>query len=150
MRDFPAIGKWLLNKIGLVKSANGFQTVAEHWPLLSQSGRANDPPLPPKVFLVGRDKACEELSRLFRGEIKQLLLATESEPDAEDFVSAFLESLDEDSRRAFSSRCLFINDANAWHSFASLRTAHVFVASPRLDLESTNEQLHMAAKRNGH
>jgi hypothetical protein len=151
LRDFPAISKWLLNKIGLVKSINGFETVAEHWALLSHPNPANtnDPPLPPKIFLVGRDRACEEMSRLFRGEISQLLLATESEKDAEDFVAAYLESLDVETRQAFSSRCLFISDTDAWHLFANLRAAHILVASPRLDLES-NEQLLMAAKKNGH
>jgi len=151
LRDFPAIGKWLLKKIEPVKSANGFETVAEHWALLSHPNPTdtNDPPLPPKIFLIGRDKACEELSHLFRGEITQLLLATESEKDAEDFVAAFLESLDVETRHAYSSRCLFISDVDAWHSFANLRAAHILVASPRLDLES-NEQLIMVAKRNGH
>ncbi|MDD4964071.1 MAG: hypothetical protein PHI11_09160 [Gallionella sp.] len=151
LREFPAIGKWLLNKIGLVKNANGFETVAEHWTLLSnlKANTANDPPLPPTVFLVGREKACEELNRLFRGETTQLLLATESEKDAEDFVAAFLESLDVKTRQAFSSCCLFISDADTWHSFANLRASHILVASPRLDLES-NEQLLMAARKNGH
>lgn len=151
LRDFPSIGKWLANKIGLVRNANGFETVAEHWALLSRPNPANtnDPPLPTKLFLVGREKACEELNRLFRGEITQLLLAAESEKDAEDFVAAALESLDMETRQAFSSRCLFISDADVWHSFSNLRSVHVLVASPRLNLES-NEQLLMAAKQNGH
>lgn len=151
LRDFPAIGKWLLKKIAPVKSVNGFETVAEHWELLSHPNltNTNDPPLPPKIFLVGRDKACDELNRLFRGEITQLLLGIESEKDAEDFVAAFLASLDVDTRKAFSSRCLFISDADAWQTFANLRVPHILVASPRLDLDS-NEQLHMVAKNNGH
>jgi hypothetical protein len=149
LRDFPAIGKWLLKKIDPVKRANGFETVAEHWELLSHPKLTQTTPLPPKIFLIGRDKACEELNRLFRGEITQLLLGTESEKDAEDFVAAFLASLDDETQKAFSSRCLFISDTDAWHTFAKLRVAHVLVASPRLDLES-NEQLHMLARNNGH
>ena len=151
LRDFPAIGKWLLKKIETVKSSNSFETVAEHWKLLSHPNltKTNDPPLPHKLFLVGREKACDELGRLFRGEISQLLLGTEGEKDAEDFVAAYLASLDDETQKAFSSRCLFISDADAWHTFAKLRVSHVLVASPRLDLES-NEQLHMLAKNNGH
>jgi hypothetical protein len=151
LRDFPAIGKWLLKKIDPVTSANGFETVAEHWELLSHPNltKIDEPPLPPKIFIVGRDKACEELNRLFRGEISQLLLGTESDKDAEDFVAAFLASLDVETQKAFSSRCLFISDADAWHTFSKLRVAHILVASPRLDLES-NEQLHMLARNNGH
>lgn len=151
LRGFPAIGKWLLKKIESVKSASGFETAAEHWELLSHPNltRTNDPPLPPKIFLVGRDKACEELGRLFRGEIAQLLLGTESENDAVDFVAAYLASLDFETQKAFSGRCLFISDTDVWQAFAKLKVAHILVASPRLGLE-LNEQLHMLAKSNGH
>lgn len=149
LRDFPSIGKLLMQRIGLVRSANGFITPAERWALLSNLTSSDNLPLPNKLFLAGRDAACGELSRLFRGEIQQMLLGIESENDAEDFVAAFLESQDFNTRLAFSGRCLFISDADTWHSFANLRSAHVLVASPRLDLE-LNEGLLMAARRNGH
>lgn len=148
-REFPVLGKWLLKKMGSLKSISGFSTPAEHWGNLKGLKIAGDPSLSSKVFLVGRDRACEELHRLFRGETKQLLLATESELDAEDFVAAFLESLDEETRSAFSNRCLFVQDVDAWLAFSHLRNSHVLVASPKLDLDS-DEQLHLAAQRHGH
>ena len=150
LREFPAVGKWLLQRIGLVKALTGFQTPAEHWSHLAQMVSQGDAPLPPKVFLAGRENACQQLERLFRREIRQLILAIESENDAEDFVAAFLESLDETTRRAYSNQCLFISDPDAWHTFSSLRFSHTLVASPRLDLADSNEQLHVAARARDH
>lgn len=150
LREFPAIGKWLLKKMGLVKRASGFSTPAEHWDNLRGLPGITDPALPARVFLLGRSQALTELERLFRGESSILVLAVENELDAEDFVAAFLSSLDDTRRRAFSNRCLFINDADAWITMAKLRTAHVFVAHPKLDLESSGEQLHMEASKNHH
>ncbi len=147
LREFPVVGKWLLQRIGLVKGTTGFQTPAEHWKNLSE---LSDPPLPTKIFLAGREVACQQLERVFRGEVQQLILSIESEHDAEDFVAAYLHSLDDEARRAFASRCLFISEADAWQTFGNLRARHVLVASPRLDLADAHEQLHMAAKGGGH
>jgi hypothetical protein len=149
LREFPAIGKWLLQKLGLVKAATGFQTPAERWAELAQLTKKSDPPLPPDIFLIGREGACEQLERLFNGETQQLLLSIESEHDAADFVVAFLQSLEENKRRAYSGRCLLISDAEVWHTFSNLRASHVLVASPRLDL-AEQEHLHMAARSRGH
>lgn len=147
LREFPAIGKWLLKKMRLMKTTVGLVTPAEHWENIQQLG---EPPLPPKIFLIGRDQACAEIHRLFRGEIKQVVLASESEMDAMDFVAAFLESLDAETQRDFCNKCLFISDSDVWYSMAGLKIGHVLVANPKLDLESSGEQLHMAAKKNGH
>ncbi len=102
-----------------------------------------------KVFLVGRERACEQLHRLFSGEINQLLLAVESPEDAEDFVAAFLESLDEKIQHRHCIQCLFLKDANAWLSFSELRKSHVFVAPPKLDIDS-EPQLLQAARQQQH
>jgi len=151
LREYPAIGKWLLKRMGLVKITSGFSTPTEHWENLQQLSQTNnDPPIPPKLFLVGRDQARAELLRLFGGETKQLAIVTESENDAEDFVAACLAELDADTRRSFSNKCLFVKEAETWHAMAGLRNAHIFVAHPRLDLEDTGEQLHMAASKKAH
>jgi hypothetical protein len=150
LREKPAIGKWLLKRIGLVKSFAGVATPAEHWENLQQLASHADPPFPHGIFLVGRDQACVEISRLFHGEIKQMVVKVESEFDGEDFVAAYLAQLDARIRRTFNNRCLFISDPDAWLSMANLKTPHVLVAHPTLDLESSGEQLHIAAKKNGH
>ena len=70
LREFPAVGKWVLQRIGLVKTLTGFRTPAEHWSHLAQMGSKEDPPLLPKIFLAGRENACQQLERLFRREIQ--------------------------------------------------------------------------------
>lgn len=150
IQEFPAVGKWLLKKMGLVKSTIDLTTPAEHWENIQQLTQTGDPPLPPKIFIIGRDQACAEMSKLFRGEIEQVVLASESEADVMDFIAAFLESLDAETQRHFCNKCLFIKDAEAWNSMASLRVPHVLVAHPKLDLEYSGEHLHMTAKKNGH
>ncbi len=150
LQEFPAIGKWLLKKMGLVKTRVGFATPAEHWENILQLTRTGDPPLPPKIFLVGRDQACAEIHRLFRGDIEQVIFASQSEMDTEDFVAAFLQSLGAETRKNFCNKCLFITDPEVWSDMAGLRIAHVLVAHPKLDLEYFGEQLHMAAKKNRH
>jgi hypothetical protein len=150
LREFPAIGRWLLKKIGLVKSAAGFRTPTEHWDDLHQPCAPGDPSLPPKVFLLGREQACKEVDKLFRGQTTQLVFTIQSELDAEDFVAAFLASLDDETRRLFSNKCLFVKDPDVWLSMVTLKTAHVLVAHPYLDLESSGEQLHLTAKNRGH
>lgn len=151
LRNYPAIGKWLLKRMGLVKATAGFATPTEHWENLQQLSKPNnDPPIPPKLFCIGRDQARTELLRLFKGETKQLALVTESENDAEDFVAACLAELDADTRKLFSNKCLFVRDAEVWHSVAALKSAHILVAHPKLDLEESGEQLQLSANKNGH
>jgi hypothetical protein len=151
LREFPVIGKWLLQRIGLVKALTGFQTPAEHWSRLAQMVGQGDPPLPPKTFLAGREIACQQLERLFRRETQQVILAIESENDSEDFVAAFLESLDDKTRQSYSNQCLFVSDPDAWLTFTELRVSHILVANPRgLDLADSNEDLHVAARNRGH
>ncbi|HEY3899577.1 MAG TPA: hypothetical protein VGM54_13235 [Chthoniobacter sp.] len=150
LREYPAIGRWLLKRTGLIKNSAGFTTPREHWDNLQQLSRFGDPPIPPKLFLAGRDQACSELDRMFGGQTRQVVLAIENELDAEDFVAAFLASLEPDKRSAFSNKCLFVKDAEAWTSLINLKTAHVLVAHPNLDLESSGEQLHLGATSHGH
>jgi hypothetical protein len=149
LREFPALGAWLLQRIGIVKSLTGFRTPAEHWVNLEHLNN-DDPALPAKVFLVGRDAGCRALERVFKGEQSQVILAIENENDAEDFVAAYIQSRDEAERRDFSGRCLFVSEPDAWHTFAQLPVPHVLVANPRLDLTESLEQLHIAASRRGH
>jgi hypothetical protein len=151
LREFPAIGRWLLKRMKLTKSISGFSTPSEHWEDIQQLARAaGDPPLPPNLFLVGRDQACLELERLFKGEINQVVFVAESQLDTEDFVAAFLAIKSQEVQRAYSNRCLFVHEQEAWLSMVALRTSHVLVAHPKLDLESSGESLHLAAGRKGH
>lgn len=149
LRDFPAIGRWLLKKIGSLSAQSSISTPAEHWELLSSLSSDVTVTNFEKVFLTGRDSPVEQLMKLMRGEITQLLLATESDQDAEDFISAFLQSLDDSTRRKLATTCLFVKDAEAWKSVAGLKIPHVLIANPKVGLDS-DDQLLALAKKNLH
>lgn len=150
LREFPAIGRWMANKIGLAPGLSGLITPAEHWEIIQSSKGAADPSLPEKLFIVGRDNAVSALRELFEKRSQRLLLFAESEGDVEDFVSAYLSSLDEDTSQLYGNHCLFISDEDAWRSIAETRKSHVLVAHPKLVLESENSDLQTLATRNGH
>jgi hypothetical protein len=150
LREFPSLGRWMWKKLGLSKGQNALTTPTEHWETIQAQIHPNDPPLPPKVFMVGRDNACAALQKLFQGESQRLLLFAESTQDVDDFVAAYLASLDDDTRRSMTNRCLFINDEDAWHSVVVAKAAHVLVAHPRLGLDSEGAKLQTEATKRGH
>ena len=149
LREFPALGVWLAKKIGTLNVSTALSTPATHWGRLRAMVPESEAKHFHKIFLVGRERACEQLHRLFSGDINQLLLAIESVEDADDFVAAFLESLDEETRQRYCNLCLFIKDADAWLSFSNLRRAHILVANPKLDVDSGTELL-TAARQQQH
>jgi hypothetical protein len=79
-----------------------------------------------------------------------LILSVESEHDAEDFIAALLEGLDAEKRRVLGNKCLFISDPETWRCITDIKTSHTLLAHPNLDLESSGEQLHLAASKNNH
>ncbi len=149
LREFPSIGRWMAKKMGLTQSLRGMVTPAEHWDLIS-AGEVNDPKLPPQLFTKSRDAACSAIEALFNNESQRLLLFSESEDDVDDFVSAFLSTLDSEKSEEYSNRCLFISDEDAWISVSELRQRHVLVASSRLGLDSERQNLQAIATQRGH
>ena len=150
LREFPALGHWLSKKIGLTTSLGGLSTPAEHWETIQCQLSSSDPPLPEKVFLFGRENACTALQNLFEGKSKRLLFFAESEKDVEDFVSAYLASLEDEISTSYRNRCLFVSEEDAWRSIVEARESHVLVASPKLGLESQNADLQTLASQKGH
>ena len=156
LREFPALGRWMAKKIGLSPTLGGLLTPAEHWELIQasatsvSSATSADPPLPPKIFIVGRDNACNALQALFEGQSNKLILFAESPRDVDDFVAAYLATLDDDTARSFTNRCLYISDEDAWRSVVESRKSHVLVADPALCLESENADLQTLATSKGH
>ncbi len=150
LREFPSIGRWLLRQMGLSNSISAFSTPREHWENLKLLPKSTDPPLPPEVFLVGREQVAQELQKLFEHTSNTLAVGVEADLDLQDFVSAYLASLSSASGVQFGNRCILVRDVDAWHSFSNLRTPHVLVADQKLDLEGTGEQLQLAAQRSGH
>lgn len=149
-REFPAIGRWLARKVGLTSSLDALSTPAEHWELIAGQSGGTDPPLPPKLFIVGREAACTAVQALFEGRSARLLLFTEGRQDAFDFVAGYLASLAPEIQRAFCNRCLLVREPDAWRAVAETRSPHVLVADPGLGLDSDRADLQTVAMRKGH
>ena len=147
LREFPSVGIWMAKKIGKTNTLGGMSTPAEHWDLVKSWRLGDDPPLPPKLFTVGRAEACAALTELFVGNSRRLFLLAESETDVKDFVAAFLEAEDD---QVMATRCLYISDETAWRSVVDVQMSHVLVADPRLGLDSHNADLQMLATNRGH
>jgi hypothetical protein len=151
LREYPGLGKWIATKISLTAKLGGLSTATEHWDCLISESAVGDPPLPPKLFTVGRTGACEALQALFEGKTQVLMLFAESPQDVADFVSAFLAGQPTDTARTYSNRCLYINEEQAWRSIVETRSPHILVADPRLGLETEEgAALQTLARRKGH
>lgn len=150
LREFPALGRWMAKKVGLSPSLSGLSTPAEHWQTIQAQVGQSDPPLPAQIFITGRESACAALQALFEGKSTRLFLFAESPKDVEDFVAGYINSLDSETERSFSNRCLFISEEDAWRSIVTTRQSHVLVADPKLGLDSEGADLQTLATRNGH
>jgi hypothetical protein len=143
---FPEISLWLADKFHI--PTRGMTSPALHWKILERFG--SPPSLVPTVFLIGRDKAKEDVLRLFRGETTQLLLETRYPQEGIDFIVAVLASLDQAQRDAFASRCLIIDDEDTWKGICSIRNPHVLIAKASIDLGGTGVDLLQHALMNRH
>ncbi|HEV7406601.1 MAG TPA: hypothetical protein VGO11_26860 [Chthoniobacteraceae bacterium] len=143
--EFPSIARWFLVQTGVPKAATNFSTPFEHWEHLSRLTGPENPPLPSEIFLHGKQRACAEMERLMKGELSQVVFRAESEDDVDDFIAAFIASSERTSLDPLGSRCLLIRTQEAWRELTQLRSKHVLVAHPRLDLEAEAQQLHIAA-----
>ena len=150
IREFPAIGKWMAMKMGLSKSIDAYTTPSEHWENIQAETKPGDPPLPAKIFTVGRENACTAMLKLFQGESKKLFLFGENLQDVNDFVAGFLASLDKETARTYGNRCLFVKEEESWHALSQRTASHIFVAQPNLRLESEGTHLQTVATKNGH
>ena len=159
LREFPAIGRWIAAKIGILPNLSGVITPLEHWNLAQSKfkncnliqSQFNGLTLPPELFTSFRDKACSALETIFSGEAKKLFIIAESENDVDDFVAAYLMTLEKEKAQKYADRCLFIKDKDAWQAAISeLRRSHVLVASPRLGLNDEQQNLLALAIEKGH
>ena len=152
LREFPAIGRWMAQKIGIISSLGGITTPSEHWELIRSQGDKSDPPVPAKLFTLGRDNACNALQTLFEDTSQMpLKLFVESRQDVADFVAVYLETLDPEIAQNYANRCLYINEEDAWRSVVELRTSHVLVADPQLGLDTDAGSHHLSkARQKGH
>ncbi|WP_299028859.1 hypothetical protein [uncultured Campylobacter sp.] len=158
LREFPATGRWIAAKIGILPNSSGIITPLEHWNLTQSKfknynliqSQFNGLALPPELFISSRDKACSALESIFLGKAKKLFIIAESENDVDDFVAAYLMTLEKEKAQKYADRCLFIKDKDTWQAISELRRSHVLVASPRLGLDDEQQNLLALAIEKGH
>jgi len=158
LRDFPAIGRWIAAKMGILPNLSGVITPLEHWNLTQSKFRNsnliqsqfNGLTLPPELFISSRDKACSALETIFSCEAKKLFIIAESENDVDDFGAAYLMTLEKEKAQKYVDKCLFIKDKDTWQAISELRRSHVLVASPRLGLDDEQQNLLALAIEKGH
>ena len=92
--------------------------------------KPGDPPLPAKIFTVGRENACTAMLKLFQGESKKLFLFGENLQDVNDFVAGFLASLDKETARTYGNRCLFVKEEESWHALSQRNRFSYFRSPP--------------------
>lgn len=149
LREFPATGRWIAAKIGILPNLSGVITPLEHWDLTKSKFRNcnliqsqfNGLTLPPELFISSRDKECSALETIFSCEAKKLFIIAESENDVDDFVAAYLMTLEKEKAQKYADKCLFIKDKDTWQAISELRRSHVLVASPRLGLDDEQQNL---------
>ena len=150
LREFPALGHWMAKKVGITTTLGGIITPREHWDVICSSSEKSDPPLPPGLFIISRDDACTALESVFTRDSRRLILFSESDHDVDDFVAAYLSTLEKAKAQEYANRCLFIDDEDAWRTVSELRQSHVLVANPKLGLDSERQDLQTNATQNGH
>lgn len=143
---FPAIDLWLASEFGIPNKGLTYPLV--HWGVLTRYG--SPPDLNPDLFLIGREKAVEQLLRIFRGETNELLLETRYPEEGVDFVAAVLASRDLPESSAYAGRCLIVDDPETWKGLCVLQTPHVLIATSSLDPLGTGAHLLSQALSRGH
>ncbi len=106
VHQFPAVELWLVHKTRGITPGQ-IEIPAQHWSEVSSIGEP--PPLTPDLFLANRDEAKAKLKELFDGTTTmQLKMTTHYPYQVIDFVSAYLASLDDESRADATGRCLIV------------------------------------------
>ncbi len=146
MHQFPAVELWLAGEMGY--PIKDIESVEQHWRVLSSIGEP--PPLIPSIFLANREEVVMRLNEIFKGGTVQLQIDTRFPENVADFVSAYIETLEDDEKVEISSRCVFISSSDSWHIISSLLSAHVIVAKFDMHATGTETKLLQLARKGGH
>lgn len=132
VHQFPPVELWLAQKICNLQEQQ-IETPEQQWCMLRSVGQ---PPLTPDLFLANRAEACAKLKEVLDGTTMCLKLTTHYPNQVVDFVSAYLASLDEQSRVEAVSRCVIVSGIDAWNTLCSQYRGRNFIliADASLDL----------------
>lgn len=148
VHQFPAVELWLAQKI-LNVPVERIEIPEQYWSVVRSIGEP--PPLTPDLFLVNRDEATAKLKEVFDGTTMQLRLTTHYPDQVVNFVSAYLASLDDESRVDAMGRCLIVLDIDSWNTICSWYKNLILIADATLDLSgTTGTKLIQKARRAGH
>jgi len=148
VHQFPAVELCLAQKVSGVL-AKHIEMPEQSWNVVRSIGEP--PPLTPDLFLVNRDEAISKLKEVFDGNTMQLRLTTHYPDQVVDFVSAYLASLDNESRIDAVGRCLIVSGVDSWNTICSQYRNLILIADAALDLSgSTGIKLIQEARRAGH
>lgn len=150
VHQFPAVELWLAQKISGV-SEGQIEIPEQRWSVVRSIGEP--PPLTPDLFLANRTEAIAKLKDIFDGTAMQLKLATHYPDQVVDFVSAYLASLEDESRVDAAGRCLIVSGIESWNTICSCPQWKnlILIADPALDLGGdTGTKLIRKARRAGH
>lgn len=148
VHQFPPVELWLAETMFGLR-ASEIEIPEEHWRVVRSIGKP--PPLIPALFLVNRAEATAKLKGIFDGTIVQFKLTTHYPDQVVDFVSAYLASLDDESRVEAAGRCLIVSSIDAWNRICSQYRNLILIAGTALDLGGdTGTKLIQKARRAGH
>jgi len=150
LHQFLAVELWLAQKISGVPVEH-IEIPEQSWSVVKSIGEP--PPLTPDLFLLNRDEASAKLKEVFDGTTVQLKLTTHYPDQVVDFVSAYLASLDDESRVDAAGRCLIVSNIESWNTICSCSQWKnlILIADPALDLSGdTGTKLIQKARRAGH
>lgn len=150
IHQFLTVELWLVQKM----SGNPplqIETPSQHWNLVSTIG--DPPPLTPDLFLADREESIAKLKEVLAGTAIQLKLTTHYPDQIVHFVSAYLASLNAESRVDADGRCLIISGVDGWNIACnnSQWKNLILIADASLDLsEDSGTKLIQKARRAGH
>jgi hypothetical protein len=135
LRTTPAVHYWISEELG--RRPNDAETLERWW---DRFRAKTEPPLPPGLFLAGRETQSEEIQKFFAGPPAILAVQADWRDEAIAFVCASIQDAEDDSA---IQPALVVSSSEAW--------AHVVAQPGRLLLIALLDAPDIAsAERNGH
>lgn len=146
LHQFPSVQVWLAERMGLPR-VDEFSTPEQHWHVVRAIGEP--PPLASAVFTTAREDARRAFEEVLGDTRTKLRLDTHYPDQCIDFLCACIESLEPERRADAVGRCLIVSTQAAWHTYSRIRTRHILIADPTLDLSGTSGTKLIQSARNG-
>jgi hypothetical protein len=123
----PAIAAWLGRLLGT--RPEGVDDIDAKWEMLSTSTSKH---LVPAVFFGGREKELKSIAEWASDKPSVLRIETRSPVEGIDFFVAYVASLEETDRDALASRCIVIENINAWKNLRDATMPLILVVDPSI------------------